>query len=49
MPATGTGHRDPANPPGHSTGDDGTTGIVEHVFAEDAEPPQVIVTRILLY
>ncbi|MGI5447230.1 hypothetical protein ACQEVM_15900 [Streptomyces sp. CA-243310] len=30
-------------------GEDGTLGIVEYVIAEDAEPPQVIVTRILLY
>ncbi|MFJ5808474.1 hypothetical protein OG906_03065 [Streptomyces sp. NBC_01426] len=30
-------------------GDDGTLGIVEYVIAEDAEPPQVVVTRILLY
>ncbi|MEV6572317.1 hypothetical protein [Streptomyces sp. NPDC051577] len=30
-------------------GEDGTLGIVEYVIAEDAVPPQVIVTRILLY
>ncbi|MFD8789764.1 hypothetical protein [Streptomyces vinaceus] len=30
-------------------GEDGTLGIVEYVIAKDAAPPQVIVTRILLY
>ncbi|MET9693572.1 hypothetical protein ACFCYH_01735 [Streptomyces sp. NPDC056400] len=30
-------------------GEDGALGIIEYVIAKDAVPPQVIVTRILLY
>lgn len=30
-------------------GEDGAIGIIEYVIAERADPPQMIVTRILLY
>ncbi|WP_328863710.1 hypothetical protein [Streptomyces virginiae] len=30
-------------------GEDGALGIIEYVIAKDAAPPQVIVTRVLLY
>ncbi|MFJ3842197.1 hypothetical protein ACIPY6_42840 [Streptomyces sp. NPDC090054] len=30
-------------------GDDGTLGIIEYVIAKEADPPQVVVTRVLLY